>query len=384
MLSEKFTRDRFTWLAYAMLAFFSYMQNTLGPIMPFLRSELQLSYAAGGLHVSAFALGMIIAGISAASLATRWARRTIFWAGAGGMAVGALGLITATHIAFTLTSVLVMGTMGTLLLVMLQAGLSDHHGHLRATALVEANIAAMLCAGLAALTVGFFQTTPIGWRGAILSALVAVSLLTLFNWRTPIPQRPSISTAHEQTRLPRLFWAYWVVLVLSVGIEWSIVGWGAEFLNSEVGLDAAVAASYFSVFFLGALLGRIANSRWTQRTSPRKLLLMMEGVVALGFPLLWLATRPIINIAGLGITGFGVGALFPLGLSVALTIAADQANKASARIALGGGLAILLAPFTLGWLADALNLSAAFGVVAVLLAAATVVTYLAGRSEGEQ
>lgn len=102
MHNKRFTRDRFTWLAYAMLAFFSYMQNALGPIMPFLRSELQLSYAAGGLHVSAFALGMIIAGFSAATLAARWGRHTIFWAGAGGMALGALGLMTANHIAITL------------------------------------------------------------------------------------------------------------------------------------------------------------------------------------------------------------------------------------------------------------------------------------------
>ena len=84
-----FTRDRFTWLAYAMLAYFAYLQSALGPAMPFLRRELNLSYTLGGLHLSAFALGMIGAGLSGAALAARWGRRAIFWGGAGGMGIGA-------------------------------------------------------------------------------------------------------------------------------------------------------------------------------------------------------------------------------------------------------------------------------------------------------
>ena len=39
-----FTRDRFTWLAYLALAYFAYVQATLGPLMPFLRDELGMSY----------------------------------------------------------------------------------------------------------------------------------------------------------------------------------------------------------------------------------------------------------------------------------------------------------------------------------------------------
>jgi hypothetical protein len=38
-----FVRDRFTWLAYLMLAYFSYLQAAPGPLMPFLRDELHLS-----------------------------------------------------------------------------------------------------------------------------------------------------------------------------------------------------------------------------------------------------------------------------------------------------------------------------------------------------
>lgn len=57
-LPKPFVRVRFTWLAYLMLGYYSYLNSTLGPILPFLRSELELSYSLAGLHVSAFALGL--------------------------------------------------------------------------------------------------------------------------------------------------------------------------------------------------------------------------------------------------------------------------------------------------------------------------------------
>ena len=88
-----FTRDRFTWLAYAMLAYYAYLQAGLGPLMPFLRQELGLSYTLGGLHLSAFALGMFSAGVTGAALAARFGRRLLFWGGAAGMAGGALLLV---------------------------------------------------------------------------------------------------------------------------------------------------------------------------------------------------------------------------------------------------------------------------------------------------
>ena len=55
-----FLRDRFTWLAYLMLAYFAYLQAVLGPLVPFLRDELHLSYTVSGLHLSAFSIGMVL------------------------------------------------------------------------------------------------------------------------------------------------------------------------------------------------------------------------------------------------------------------------------------------------------------------------------------
>ena len=53
----EFRRDRMTWVAYAMLAWFAYLQASPGLVVPHLRDELHMSYSSGGLHVAAFAGG---------------------------------------------------------------------------------------------------------------------------------------------------------------------------------------------------------------------------------------------------------------------------------------------------------------------------------------
>ena len=55
-----FHRDRFTWLAYLLLALYGYFINILGPLTPFLKDELGLSYTVSSLHFTAFAAGMLL------------------------------------------------------------------------------------------------------------------------------------------------------------------------------------------------------------------------------------------------------------------------------------------------------------------------------------
>ncbi len=63
-MSQPFIRNRTTWLGYLMQAFYGYFLNIFSPITPFLKQELNLSYTVSSLHFSAFALGIIGAGLA--------------------------------------------------------------------------------------------------------------------------------------------------------------------------------------------------------------------------------------------------------------------------------------------------------------------------------
>ena len=62
----EFRRDRLTWLAYLVLAWFAYLQAAPGLVIVHLRDELDLRYSTGGLHIAAFAAGSMVAGVISA------------------------------------------------------------------------------------------------------------------------------------------------------------------------------------------------------------------------------------------------------------------------------------------------------------------------------
>jgi len=72
-------------------------------------------------------------------------------------------------------------------------------------------------------------------------------------------------------------------------------------------------------------------------------------------------------LLGLFIAGLGIANLFPLTLSAATSTAPEQIDKASARVSLAAGTAILIAPQILGTIADQTSIHFAFGLVVILI-----------------
>ena len=59
---QRFVRVRLTWASYWMFGYFAFLEAVLGPLMPFIRGDLHLSYLLASLHFSAFALGAMAMG----------------------------------------------------------------------------------------------------------------------------------------------------------------------------------------------------------------------------------------------------------------------------------------------------------------------------------
>ncbi|MGZ6316887.1 MAG: MFS transporter, partial [Anaerolineales bacterium] len=132
------TRDRLTWLAYLMLAFYSYFINIFGPITPYLKSELKLSYTVSSLHFSAFALGMIGAGLIGHRVIQRIGRWNALWVSAFGISFGSILLIAGHNPVLTIGASFFMGLVGSLVLTVVPSVLADRHGELRSVAFSEA------------------------------------------------------------------------------------------------------------------------------------------------------------------------------------------------------------------------------------------------------
>jgi fucose permease len=323
-------RDRATWAAYLLLGLFSYVQTSLGPAMPFLRDHLNLGYIEASLHFSAFAAATAVVGMT------------------GERSVGRLGALA---------------------LIANQAALADLHGPRREVALTESNVVATSTAVTAPLLIGASAAVGLGWQAGL---LLPLPWLLLLAWRfrgVRFPDVPSVErgAVGEAEPLPATFWLLCVVIFLLSAVEWCMAYWGADFLDTVVGLDRAAAATTMTLFFVAMAGGRFAGSRLTRQWQSVTLL---PGAVVLGlagFLVFWLAPYPAMNLAGLFFAGLGIANFYPLTVAAATSVAVGAANRATARLAVAVGSALLLVPLSVGVVRDLAGMRWGFGIVVPLL-----------------
>jgi predicted MFS family arabinose efflux permease len=377
----EFRRDRLTWVVYLVLAWFAYLQAAPGLVIAHLRDELGLSYSTGALHVAAFAAGSMVAGVFSARLERALGRRALLWSAAALMGAGTIGLTAGRTAEATIGSVLLMGIGGGLLLVTIQAALADRHGDARTVALAEANVAASIAyvalIGLLSLTAALHA----GWRAALLASLAVPALAWWSNRRLPIDAPPASPSESADGRLPGVFWIAAAMLFCATAAEWCVTTWGASFVAGAVGVSADAAVAMMACYFGGVVAGRTLGSRLARRHDAARLLALALAMAAAGFAILWPSKGIVQALTGLTLLGIGLGNLFPMGISLTVALAPGQAASASGRAVAATSLAVLLAPLTVGTLADATSLTTALGIVPVTLVLAAAALTLVRRAQ---
>lgn len=357
----RFVRTSVVWTLYAILGLYAFLQNVIGPAVPFLRAEFHLDYTFAALHISAFAVGMVTAGFVAPAV-IRWGGiRKALWGGQIGTLAGALLLVAAPAPWVSLVAILIAGVTGTISLAAVQAAIAAQAGAHRSKALMEANMAASLtsAAGPFVLVLGTVLGT--GWRTLAPAFFVALAVTMIWGLKPvarAIADRPQ-EEHREEGPLPRAYFRVWLLIFVGVSVEWCVGFWAAEYLKGLPGGSVALAAAGAGVFQLAAVAGRLVSSRITGRWGEKRILLGAVLLTGLGFPLYWSLASPFLAFLGLILCGLGVSNFYPLGLSLAIGTAGNQVAKASSRATVGSGSAILLAPLALGAMADQWSLSLA-------------------------
>jgi fucose permease len=170
------------------------------------------------------------------------------------------------------------------------------------------------------------------------------------------------------------------MLFFATAAEWCVTAWGASFVEDAADVSVDTAVALMIGYFGGVVAGRTLGSALARRHSPHRLLAIALVVTAAGFAILWPAGSPLQSLLGLALLGVGIGNLFPLGLTVTVSLAPDRALLASGRAVFMTSFAVLLAPLTVGALADATSLSAALAVVPIALALAAACLTLVTRA----
>jgi fucose permease len=370
---------RDAWINYAYLATWSYLLYGLGNATPYLRSELHLSDFEAGLHASALAVGVLVAGVSVDAVARRFGSRWLLDLGVVGLAVGVAFVALSPALPGSLTGALFLGLAGGTLGTQVNVNLSRSGSAMSRRLINQANAVSMVTAGAAPVIMGLAIQTVHAWRVAMFVPIAAAAILALV--------RPRRTETRSEVRLPRgtlptAYWFVWLFIVVVVSIEFSFVFWGSTIVARQTGIANADATLLASLFVAGMFTGRALLGRGLgAERDPRIVLTTGLGIVLVGAGLVWVSRVPAISGLGLFLGGAGTAGLFPIGLTIALDLAGRAKYEAAARATLASGVAVLLAPSALGLASDAVGVATAWPIILLLAVAGLAVLAVTPRAD---
>lgn len=380
-----FIRNRMTWLAYGLMAFFGFQISILGPLMPFIAEKMALTYTEIGYHFLLSSLGGLITSLIGDRIATRLGYNRMIMFGATLICLGYAGVIFGTSLPATLFCVWLAGFGGGSVIMTVTATLAIANPKNSSIAFTEANIGAGLAMILGPMLVGIIAASTLGWQAMVITLPLFILSVGLLFRGASLPtiekrkQKVDQSPLDTEIRLPMLFWVYGILMLLTVALEFLIFSWTANFLAVVVGYSASEAAGLVSIFAVALVIGRLFGRRLLQMIPESRLVVLSLLWILVTFPIFWLGTGGFINIVGLFLVGLGISNVSPVVQARAMDVSGDARDRASARIILFPSLGNLVMLQLMGILADNVGIQRAFAMFIVLLVVAIALTIYAER-----
>jgi fucose permease len=344
-----------------------------GVLLPSQQAFYHVDKATIGLLFLAATLGYLVAAFTSGLLTERLGQRAFLMLGAAGFLAAALALSLAPPFAALLGLLFLLG-FG---VAALDAGLNAYFAGLPRNTTVLNYLHAFYGLGalLGPLVASGVLAAGGGWNVVYL-VWAALAVVTLAGSARIIPRAPRVeapagaprerNVLAQALRLPAVRWAAAFLLVY-VGAEVVIGAWSFSLLTEERGQSTLLAGWAVSGYWMGLTVGRLALGRVAARVGNRRLI---EGCligVAGGLLLLWLAPGGLTSAAGLWLTGFSLGPIFPTTIALLSTrVAARLLPSAIGFLASAGSAGAALFPWLAGAIAQRWGLGALLpGVIAL-------------------
>ena len=154
--------------------------------------------------------------------------------------------------------------------------------------------------------------------------------------------------------------------------EGAIADWSAVYLR-EIGAGPGLAAVGFGAFSSTMAIGRLFGDGISRRLGPVALVRIGGAISAAGLLVFLLAGQPPMALVGLVLVGAGYSNVFPTTISAAGRAPSMSTSSAIAAVTTVGYFALLAGPPLIGFVAEAVTLGGALGIL-VLLSALMVVS----------
>ena len=423
-LRPRLVRDRLTLGLYTPYVVWGWLLYSFNPSVPLLADELGVTAAQAGLHGTAMAVG----GLAAAPLTPRAVRgagrRLTVVAALLLVAVGVVGLLLGPTLPWTLAGMFVTAVGGNVMIASTQVGIAQHTGPAASAAITEANGTGSSVGLIGPLAVGACVAAGWGWRPGVAVTIALAVVVALVVSRLPasaalpaLPGRRARATVEDAgraedapvvvpaatvapvapvratasveppvapvpARRPSRFAAplFLAALVAATALENATTYWATDLVLARTDAGPGIAAATTAGLVAGMSVMRFIVGPLSLRVHPAHLLAVSFGIAIAGWAVLWTATDVGVALTGLVVAGFGYGAQYPLAVALLLAVSPGQGDRAQSHATLAGALAIGVAPFLLGALADAFGTHQAFLLVPVVAAGGVLVAVLGARA----
>jgi MFS family permease len=222
------------------------------------------------------------------------------------------------------------------------------------------------------------------WASALLMLVSALSATGVVQAATPDRGLDHASAAPGEGAV--LFTRTLIVLGLVVGVsiagEVAAMTWSATLLQHEAPKLAAIAGLGGGFFAGCQAFLRFFADRPRRIFGDRRLIIVSLCAAAIGFVVVAAHLGFAASVVGFAIIGFGTGSVVPCGFALAVRRSAFSHSAALSTVALFTAVPRIPAPLAMGAIADYVSIAAAFGLFAVLLAAAIVAMFVFIKPEG--
>jgi predicted MFS family arabinose efflux permease len=331
-----------------------------------------------GVAMTFFAAAYLIAMSSGGLFGRRFSLRNILLAVIPLQGLATAALLVAPSAAFLFVSLIFFGFLTGLLDVTMNAEGTRVEHDLGRTILARFHACASCGLSVGAI-LGSLIAIDLGeWASSLLALTASIAATGCVFAATPNRGRDHASVKRSEGAV--LFARTLVVVGLVVGVsiagEVAAMTWSATLLQHEAPRLAAIAG-LGAAFFAGcqALL-RFFTDGPRRVFGDRLMIVVSLSAASLGFLLVAANLGFAASVVGFAVIGFGTGAVVPCGFALAVRRSRLSHSAALSTVALFTAVPRIPAPLAMGAIAKYVSIAAAFGLFAVLLAAAIAAMFL--------
>jgi fucose permease len=342
------------------------MVLTVGTILPFIISEMQINYSVAGGLLSAFAIGNLLASFIFPALAANIGRKASIVSMSFLIPLSWILIAMTPPVGIMYAAFVLMGVGRGSISIINNAIITDNFDG-KPAALNLLHMTFAMGALFAPALTNVYMYRGWSWKAVAYTMVIATTLVFIFYSFMKIDYNfPKESTKKSDVAFFKMpvFYVMGFLLFLYLGLENCVNGWFVTYFQDMHIMSSTYATNLVSVTWLMVMIGRLLTAKLTTIIDKNKLMLAYCVATAVFFVLMISTTNIVVLTIALAGLGFFFAGIYPTGVASASAAIKGSTTGVAAFLAIAaiGGI---VTPEVVGIAADSHGLTAAVMLLSV-------------------